>query len=406
MVAKRYVVASLPGRGQTNPYVDLFYDALAPYGVTLYEEPKLNLEWGLDHFSRIDAIHFHWPEFIWRSDRHALQSSTARRLFRGHVPGAWRFYDALDRIAQSPSARTFLLRRTKRRGVAHFRQYLDAARKAGVTVIWTLHNLESHEDWDAIDRSGFAMLAAHADLVICHSVTSRQAFTEHYSSRAQVVLMPHGNYEGVYPQPRPRDEVLAELGLDPRLPVAGCVGALRTYKGFDVAMAAVQQLQGRVQLLCAGQAHAAFDLPSLRRMGQATGGFAMVVRQLSDQDFADFCAASDVLLFPYRRITGSGALLAALTLGRGVVASDLPYFREVLAGHPRAGVLVAPSDSAALGVALEAFLRTEASQREAAARQLAEQYSWPIVVRPVAEQIGRLRAGRKRMAETSAAAGS
>ena len=55
---------------------------------------------------------------------------------------------------------------------------------------------------------------------------------------------------------------------------------------------------------------------------------------VSDQAYSDIVAAADAVLLPYRKITGSAVLLAAWTLGRGVVASDLPYFREMADGEP------------------------------------------------------------------------
>jgi glycosyltransferase involved in cell wall biosynthesis len=43
-------------------------------------------------------------------------------------------------------------------------------------------------------------------------------------------------------------------------------------------------------------------------------------------------AESDVIVIPYREISQSGVLLLALSFKRSIIASDLPSFKETLAG--------------------------------------------------------------------------
>ncbi|MBI3154347.1 MAG: glycosyltransferase family 4 protein [Burkholderiales bacterium] len=390
-----FVVASLPGRGQPNPYVDLFYDALLPHGITLVGEPQLTQSWGSEHFSRIDAIHLHWPEYLWRDNLAPPPTSdTWRARVRRHVPGAWRILGAFYGAADSPAAREARRREARGRSVDFLMDYIDAARAVGVSIFWTAHNLESHEGWDDVDERAFSLLAERADLVICHSRCASADFTARYGGSSRVVVMPHGNYDGVYPDPRPRAQVLGELGLDPERPTVGCVGAIRGYKGIDLAVEAVRRLDGRVQMLCAGKPRKmAGFLESFGPAGPGPG-FALVPRALGDQEFADYSAACDLLLLPYRRITGSGALLAALTFGRAVVTSDLPYFREMLRGDSAAGCLSRPGDSAALADSIVRMLQLDAQTRAAAARALADEYAWPKVVVPVVEAIRSIEARR------------
>ncbi len=94
--------------------------------------------------------------------------------------------------------------------------------------------------------------------------------------------------------------------------------------------------------------------------------------------------ASEAVLLPYRKITGSGALLSAWTLGRGVICSDLPYFREML-DRGEAGLTVRPGDPAALAEGVRAWLARPATTRQEAARRAARRYEWSEVVRPVVE---------------------
>ena len=127
--------------------------------------------------------------------------------------------------------------------------------------------------------------------------------------------------------------------------------------------------------------------PFLRQSGVRPG--VVIDRELTDQEFADLTAASDAVLLPYRAITGSGALLAALGLGRGVVTSDLPYFREILADEPDAGMVVSGWDTAAWANALLQYLeRRPAAVRSRAALRLAARYRWDRCVEPLVDALG------------------
>src|SRR5262249_44459558 len=80
-----------------------------------------------------------------------------------------------------------------------------------------------------------------------------------------------------------------------------------------------------------------------------------------------------------------GLLLASLTLGRGVIASDLPYFREILGAHPGAGILFPVGSPAGLAASIQRYLAIAADERAKSARTLAETFAWEKVVVPVAE---------------------
>jgi beta-1,4-mannosyltransferase len=113
----------------------------------------------------------------------------------------------------------------------------------------------------------------------------------------------------------------------------------------------------------------------------------LVLETVGDDVMSDLYAAADCVLLPYRWITGSGALLTALTLRRAVVASDLPFFRSELTDEPTAGVLVPRGDVAALANGVRAFFASDVGARHAAARRLADRLAWADVVKPVAERL-------------------
>jgi glycosyltransferase involved in cell wall biosynthesis len=339
-----------------NPYFTLCHSALAARGIRVTDDLEIGTAWLQAHGDQVDAVHLHWPERFWREG-----FGGAGRVTRG--------IRAIESLWQ-------------------LQQFLRAARRRGIRSMWTVHNLEPHEGAYRWDRYGYRLVARHCDLVICHSESAARATERFYRPRGRMIVMRIGDPSPAYPAPRPRADVLADFGLDPQRPVVSCLGRLREYKGLDVACAAVERLNGRVQLAIGGPVNAGFDLTRLRKMIERMSSGVVIARPLADQEFADLTAASDAVLLPYRAITGSSALLAAVGLGRGVVASKLPYFEEILADEPDAGVMVPGWDAAAWADGILRLLARPPDVRTAAALRLANRCSWDRCVEPLAAAVG------------------
>ena len=336
-----------------NPYLDLFYGALEPAGVKVVSLPFYSARILLAARDRVDAVHFHWPEGVWKGGK-------------------------VDMVL----------------GMARFLALLSAARWAGCRVLWTAHNLTPHEGNVAVSRIGLRALARASDLIICHDASAHGEIRRRFGSGPRVVVMPHGSYAGHFPVPAPRASVLAALGLNPALPVVSCIGALRDYKGIEVACDAAARLGGAVQLLVAGSSHRTHDLAALTRRMDTVPGARLVARFLSEQEIADVTAASDLVLLPYHKITGSGALLMAWTHGRAVVASDLPYFRELVPPSGGAGWLFEAGDPDALSAAIREALAVPDHIRSQAAYAEAAKYEWATCVAPVARVLSEWQQGK------------
>jgi glycosyltransferase involved in cell wall biosynthesis len=335
----------------------LFHAALARRGIEVTDDLQIDRGWLEARAGDLDAVHVHWPERIWRRNG----------------------FGDLSRFARGLVACKRLLR---------LRHILRTARRLGMRSIWTVHNLEPHEGAFRWDRYGYQLVARESDLVVCHSHSALEAVRRYYPPRGNAIVMPIGEHASDYPPPRPRRQVVRELDLNPELPLVCCLGRLRHYKGVDLACEAIGRLQGRVQLVIAGVRHAGYDLAPVLELARGMRGIRVIERRLSTQEYADLMGASEAMLLPYRQITGSAVLLSAVGCGRGVIASDLPFFREILSGEPQAGVLVPTRDAAVWSNSIVEYLAIPAEVRSRAAHRLAARYSWDRCVEPMIAALG------------------
>jgi len=158
----------------------------------------------------------------------------------------------------------------------------------------------------------------------------------------------------------------------------------------DIALDALPMLGDTCQLIVAGKPHDAAFGRQIEAMARRAPNVRTILEAISDQHLSNLLNASDAVLLPYRRITGSAALLTALAAERGVVVADLPYFREVLRPEPDAAAFFRPGSASDLASAITTFLSVPLEIRNAAAGRLATLYDWRTVVEPVAVHIRRL----------------
>lgn len=353
MSAETVPVATWPHWYGPNRYIQLFQSAIAPYGFD--HLPGVDLDARAMWAAGARIAHLHWAEWAWQS--------------RGR----------------------FGLR--QRLGIRSLERFLDQAAECDLPVIWTVHNLESHEPSGMIDSIGFGLLHRRVRLRIFHSRSALASAQLRYPGAGEVCLMPHGNYDGVFPAPRRSALVRSELGISgngQRLLLMA--GNIRRYKGVTQALDALRTIAGgsqRYHLLVAGRKGAGIGR-ELSAADRGAPGVTVIPRLVSDQEMSDLHAAADAVLLPYSHVTGSGALLAALTLGRGIITTAHEYFSELLATDSRAGVVASANTAGGLALAIERFFELDPAVRGSAARGIADRFSWPVVARPVAERMREL----------------
>jgi glycosyltransferase involved in cell wall biosynthesis len=286
--------------------------------------------------------------------------------------------------------------------------FVEMCQRRGAKIVLTVHDLMPHDTGEA-HKAVYADLYRRVDAMICHSDSIRARLVAEFAvPEAKVSVIPHGPF--FYDLPATGDdEVLREFGLAPGLrepvvdasipsgakahhrlesPMAGLKcrpfktgdvqqatdlhdasegrglmvlwqGIIFPYKGIDLLLTAWQQVEvecAEAWLVIAGTG-APELLEQIRAQVAALGltRVALHFRFISTEELVALYRRADVVVYPYRAITTSGALATGLALGKTIVATDLPVFRELLRDGENAR-LVPAFDAEALAGALTGLL--------------------------------------------------
>lgn len=261
---------------------------------------------------------------------------------------------------------------------------IELFKALGGTVVWTIHNVLSH---DANHRNiEIALSKRVAELVdVLHFHTA-----ESVAEVAQVFPVPqdkiriarHGNYIGAYPDLVSREVARVYLGLEPDDDVILFNGQVRTYKGIDALIAAFRRIlatRPTTKLVIAGAAREDPFLNLKEPLSEfERSRVRFINRFIDDAELQVFLRSADFAVYPYRNILTSGSLMLALSFGLPVIIPAVAMTCAVLEGSI-AGITydgsVAELENA-IAQMLAAKDRGELPDLSREARRIAEEHEW------------------------------
>jgi glycosyltransferase involved in cell wall biosynthesis len=268
---------------------------------------------------------------------------------------------------------------------------ISRSKKDGASVIYTVHNVLPHDTGDRY-KNIFRRIYRIPDALICHTEESRNRLVEDFDvPSGKIWVIPHGPLSDEV-IPVPRVKARTQLGIDLETPVCLLFGFMRPYKGIEFLLDSwvrVREREPSARLMLVGQPEREYEevlLEKIERLGlerEVITHFAF----LPQEELNLHIHAADVLVYPYRNITQSGALLTGLTTGKPVVATSVGGFREMIQ-HEQTGILVEHGDEEQLAEELVRLLRDaeKRAQLGQAAQEMAEtEYSWDAIARKTLE---------------------
>jgi glycosyltransferase involved in cell wall biosynthesis len=240
--------------------------------------------------------------------------------------------------------------------------FLRFARMRGCRIVYTVHNLLPH-DTGLKHRAPYFRLYHFADALICHSPDVREKLrTEFRIDPAKIRVVPHG------PLFAP-DEGCAPAAGEEREPLVLCQGFLRPYKGIEFLIESwrklISQYNTGARLVIAGSGEADYiaHLQKLIRENGLESSVTFRAQFLSPQEVASLYRTACVVVYPYREITTSGALMTGVANAKAIITTDLRLFRDTLR-HGHNALLVPYGDADAFASALQKLIADPCLRRQ------------------------------------------
>jgi glycosyltransferase involved in cell wall biosynthesis len=336
-----------------NPYQNLLANSIRVTGVNVgfenYPDEEFALFRTARKYPKVRAIHLHW-----------VHPYMARIFWSGSGAKAY--------------VRTLLLA-------------LDVllVRLRGVKVIWTVHNLVSHESPDERrEITARRWLARASTRLVFHSAPARERVERLLSLGLahKSEIIPHGHLGGMYAADQVREQQLRQqwrIAASER--VVLFFGGIRRYKGVSRLLQALRELPGLpLRLIIAGRA---FEKDLEREIESAARDDHRVIAYLGfipDSDVHPLHSIAHIVAVPFERTLTSSSVTLAMSLGKALLLPDaarvlgLPDTRGTMFFTDGDGLKQALQDLAE--VDLDAMGRINGAQ--------AEQLDWAVIGRKTA----------------------
>lgn len=274
-------ILATPRSTEKNPYCDLLYNSVEKQGASVEEFRAKRLV-----KRKYDIWHIHWPEVFF--NRSSLTSSIAY--------------------------------------LAGLIVLLLWARLIRIRVVWTIHNLQSHEtEHPALEGLAWRLFSFLVHGTISFSEHAKHMAFERWPwlQRKPATVIPHGHYREVYPKTKTQAKARKELGLGSDHQVALYFGRIREYKNVLDLIHSFKKLVGEdLRLLVAGNPDTRDLRYRVRRAASGDHRIQAVLDFIPKSQVQKYFLASNVVFFPQEEFLNSGSVILALTFDRPVLAAQ------------------------------------------------------------------------------------
>lgn len=186
----------------------------------------------------------------------------------------------------------------------------NTIQKIKAKKISVLHNVIPHEKRKADDLLNKYFLRQNDAFVVLSDTVKNQLL--HYLPNAKYLQTPHPVYNHFGEK---MDKALAkqQLGIAPNRKVILFFGFVRKYKGLDILIQALANIQEPYTLLIAGESYDDFTeyQKLLDQLNIRDEKLCSHVHYITDDDVKLYFSASDICALPYRSATQSGIAAVA-----------------------------------------------------------------------------------------------
>ena len=239
-------------------------------------------------------------------------------------------------------------------------------RSRKIPIVYTMHNYLPHKNTPSV-AVAYHKLYRSVDHLIVHTQTDRQRLLESGICEDKITVVPQGP---VFSDQFGSSSTQAReaLGIHEDEFVLLMLGVLRPYKGIEEAIRSLPYLVDRhpqIRLWLIGNV---IDKKYIQHLHDLTVELELQqylhwrIGYVPSNEMGRLHAAADVVLFPYRNISQSGAFLTAAALGKCTLSTPVGGIGEIVRDGEN-GVQIATAEPEAIAKGLRRCLNLTSEQR-------------------------------------------
>lgn len=269
-----------------------------PYNFLLYSNLKsqvdVNIEedFSIKNLIKLDILHMHWPEYF-------LSFKSTRKAYIAFI--------------------ALLIK-------------LLLTKLFNGKIIWTVHNLKSHENHHPfLSKLFYRLYPKLCDgFIFLSKVSLNQAKELHLiNNKSKTAIIPHGHYKDIYKTTN-KIEARSKLDISNSNTVFGFLGLIRPYKNVPILIEVFSAANIKNKfLLIAGACNFQNLLEIINDKTRNKKDIKFINKFLNKDELEIYISAMDVVVLPFNNITNSGSVLLALSMGKKVIAPNLGSLKEI-----------------------------------------------------------------------------
>ena len=170
-----------------------------------------------------------------------------------------------------------------------------------------------------------------------------------------------------------RDSALKRLGLPDSHKYILFFGFIRDYKGLDVLIKAMNEIDEDTHLIVAGEVYGSFDkYDQLIKENNLSKRIHLFTKYISDEEVTQFFSAAEACVLPYKSATQSGITAISTHFDLPVIATDVGGLKEII-NHNETGIIVPNSEPTLIAEAVNRYMQE--GQKELMSQKISSQKS-------------------------------
>lgn len=183
-----------------------------------------------------------------------------------------------------------------------------------------------------------------------------------------------------------RSEALKELNLPEGKKYLLFFGFIRDYKGLDLLLDALKELDESYHVIVAGEVYGSFDKyhSQIESLG-IRNRVHLFTKYISDDEVKTYFSASDVCMLPYKSATQSGITAIAHHFEMPIIATDVGGLKESIE-HGKSGLIVNKANSKEIADSVRSYFEDHNPEAmRAAIREANSENTWEIFSERIVE---------------------